>query len=90
MNTNTNVPVKTGFEEPRRPSHPAKIVYDAYRDIDGQWRWRAWARNGKIVANCGEGYKRKIDCVKMVNLLRFTQDLRRYAIFPLFVEGVLQ
>ena len=27
-----------------------------YRDKAGQWRWRMMARNGKIVADSGEGY----------------------------------
>lgn len=75
---------------PKRPRHPAKVVFDAYRDKDGQWRWRAWARNGKIIANCGEGYKRRGDCIKMTNLLRFSQGSCPYAMFPLFIEGVLQ
>jgi hypothetical protein len=31
----------------------------------GQYYWRAKARNGRIVAIGGEGYKRKSTCVKM-------------------------
>ena len=27
------------------------------------WRWRAKARNGKILADSGEGYNRRKDCV---------------------------
>ena len=41
-----------------------KIVY--YRDRKGHWRWRAVARNGRIVAESGEGYKRMRDAVKGV------------------------
>ena len=30
-----------------------------YRDRKGEWRWRLKSANGKIVAESGEGYKRK-------------------------------
>ncbi len=85
------VPSKVHWEvtAPRRPSHYAQVVYDMYRDVDGQWRWRAWARNGKIIANCGEGYKRRADCRKMVDVLRAPGG-PLYKGFPLYVQGVLQ
>lgn len=28
-----------------------------YIDRKGEHRWRLWSRNGRIVAECGEGYK---------------------------------
>ncbi len=28
-----------------------------YKDRAGEWRWRLKARNGRIVADSGEGYK---------------------------------
>ena len=39
-----------------------KVEY--YRDAKGEWRWRMKARNGRIVADGAEGYKRRIDCVR--------------------------
>lgn len=30
-----------------------------YRDRAGEWRWRLQERNGRIVADSGEGYTRK-------------------------------
>lgn len=33
-----------------------------YQDDLGEWRWRVRARNGRVVADSGEGYKRRIDC----------------------------
>lgn len=74
---------------PRRPSHPARVVFDAYRDAAGEWRWRAWARNGKIIADSGESYKRRGDCLRMADLLRATHVVGMPK-YPLFVEGVLQ
>lgn len=33
-----------------------------YRDRKGEWRWRAVSRNGRKVANGGEGYVNKRAC----------------------------
>jgi uncharacterized protein YegP (UPF0339 family) len=41
----------------RRPVGYVKF----YKDKKGEWRWRAFAANGNIVADCGEGYKRRAD-----------------------------
>lgn len=35
---------------------------ETYQDKDGQWRWRAIAVNGNIVADGGEGYHQQSDC----------------------------
>lgn len=32
--------------------------FQIYRDKKNEWRWRAW-RKGRIVAESGEGYKRR-------------------------------
>ena len=32
---------------------------ELYRDAANEYRWRIRARNGRIVADSGEGYKRK-------------------------------
>jgi uncharacterized protein YegP (UPF0339 family) len=44
-----------------------KIVL--FRDKRGQWRFRAVARNHKIIAQ-SEGYTRKANALKAVRLLR--------------------
>lgn len=36
-----------------------------YRDESGEWRWRMLARNGKVVADSAESYKRKGACLRM-------------------------
>jgi uncharacterized protein YegP (UPF0339 family) len=35
-----------------------------YRDDSGEWRWRMLARNGRVLADSGEGYKRPGVCAK--------------------------
>jgi uncharacterized protein YegP (UPF0339 family) len=32
----------------------------------GEWRWRLLAANGRKIATGNEGYKRKIDCLKIL------------------------
>jgi len=35
-----------------------------YKDNEGKWRWRAIAKNGRIVAASHQGYVNKQDCIK--------------------------
>jgi uncharacterized protein YegP (UPF0339 family) len=42
---------------------------ELYRDAKGEWRWRVHAANGRIVADSGEGYKRKDDCAHGLRLV---------------------
>jgi len=37
-----------------------------YRDARREWRWRAVSRNGRIIAEGGEGYKRKLPLLTVV------------------------
>lgn len=41
-------------------------MVEFYIDEKGEHRWRAVAKNGRIVAESGEGYKRKCDATKGV------------------------
>ena len=42
------------------------LIFTIYKDVKGEYRWRA-KRGSKIIANCGEGYKRKESCLKTLN-----------------------
>jgi hypothetical protein len=44
--------------------------YIIYRDTANQWRWRLVAANNRIVANSGEGYWNKSDCLSAVGLVK--------------------
>jgi uncharacterized protein YegP (UPF0339 family) len=37
------------------------MMMQIYQDRAGLWRWRLTARNGRIVAESGEGYARRRD-----------------------------
>ncbi|MFC2075562.1 YegP family protein [candidate division KSB1 bacterium] len=43
--------------------------FEVFRDKKGEYRWRLRARNGRIVADSGEGYKRKSDCLHGIRLV---------------------
>jgi hypothetical protein len=34
-----------------------------YKDNSSEWRWQRKSPNGEIVAESGEGYVRRVDCV---------------------------
>jgi uncharacterized protein YegP (UPF0339 family) len=36
-----------------------------YTDASGEYRWRLLARNGRILADSAESYRRRIDCRRM-------------------------
>ncbi|MGE4074929.1 MAG: YegP family protein [Reyranella sp.] len=55
--------------KPRRPKSRYRYVFEVYRAKDG-WRWRLWARNGRIVAVSGEAYKRAAAAVKQCENLQ--------------------
>lgn len=47
------------------------IVHEVhvYRDLAGEWRWRALAGNHKIIATSGEGYNNRMYCHKVARAL---------------------
>ena len=47
--------------------HPEQFVI--YKDNAGEYRWRLFAKNSKIIADSAEGYKRRSDCVHGARLV---------------------
>lgn len=45
-------------------------TFHLYRDKKGEYRWRLRARNRKIIADSGEGYRHKQSCEHGIELLR--------------------
>lgn len=50
--------------------------YALYRGRDGDWRWRLVARNGRVVADSGEGYRRRRDCLRGIRLVQASGTAR--------------
>lgn len=44
--------------------------FEVYKDAAAEYRWRLRAANGKIVADCGEGYTAKRDCLHGIELVQ--------------------
>ena len=43
---------------------------EIYRDAKREWRWRLRASNGRIVADSGEGYRRRAAVYEAVKRVR--------------------
>lgn len=48
------------------------MKFEVYKTRHKQWRWRLRAKNGKIIANAGESYRRRVDCYAAIFLVRAT------------------
>jgi uncharacterized protein YegP (UPF0339 family) len=46
------------------------MAYYVYKDSSGLWRWRLRAANGKIIADSGEAYFNKSDCLAGIQLVK--------------------
>lgn len=44
----------------------ATLLITLYRDKRSDFRWKLTGRNGRLLAEGGEGYKRRIDAVKII------------------------
>ena len=46
------------------------MAYQVYKDAIGQYRWRLVAANGRRIADSGEGYNNKADCLAAIALVK--------------------
>ncbi|MER9354183.1 DUF1508 domain-containing protein [Mesorhizobium sp. M0025] len=44
--------------------------YYLYKDVAGQYRWTLYAANNLKIANSGEGYWNRSDCLSAINLAK--------------------
>jgi len=54
------------------------MKYSVYKDIQQLWRWRLVAANGKTIADSGESYHNKADCLAGINLVKSTANTPVY------------
>lgn len=47
-----------------------RIHFRVYKDADTEWRWALIAKNSKILADSGESYRRKAECLKAVEKIK--------------------
>ena len=43
------------------------MKFQIFEDVAGEWRWRLITKQGKVLADCGEGYKTKGGCVRALD-----------------------
>jgi uncharacterized protein YegP (UPF0339 family) len=48
----------------------SRRTFQVYEDAEGGWRWRLVAGNGRIIADSGEGYRDKQDCLHGIELVK--------------------
>ncbi|MDT7542787.1 MAG: hypothetical protein QOE33_2691 [Acidobacteriota bacterium] len=46
------------------------MTYFYWQDANKQWRWHLVAANNRIIANSGESYHNKQDCLDAINLVK--------------------
>lgn len=46
------------------------MAYYIYKDRASEWRWRLKAENGNIIADSGEGYRNRQDCLAGIQLVQ--------------------
>jgi uncharacterized protein YegP (UPF0339 family) len=46
------------------------LAYYVYKDRAGQWRWFLMAANNRKLADSGEGYHNKSDCLSAIALVK--------------------
>jgi uncharacterized protein YegP (UPF0339 family) len=46
------------------------MQYRMYKDTAGQWRWRLLAANNRVIADSGESYWNKADCLSAIGLVK--------------------
>ena len=57
--------------------HPAaRRAFQVYEDAAGEWRWRLVAGNDEVIADSGEGYRDKRDCLHGIELVKDSKDAR--------------
>jgi len=52
-----------------------------YRDAAGEYRWRRIADNGNVIADSGEGYRHKRECLEMAKA-NFPEDPFDWTLLP--------
>jgi uncharacterized protein len=50
------------------------VTYVVYEDASKEWRWQLRAGNNRIIADSGEGYHNKQDCLHAITLVKGSKD----------------
>ena len=53
---------------------PEGPTYSIFQDASKEWRWQLSAANHRIIADSGEGYHNKQDCLHAISLVKDSKD----------------
>lgn len=56
------------------------MKYYIYKDTRSQWRWRLNADNGRVIADSGESYYNRQDCLNAITLVKSSTSSPVYEI----------
>jgi uncharacterized protein YegP (UPF0339 family) len=48
--------------------------YWMYKDSAGEWRWTYEASNARTIAVSSEGYNRRVDCERSIQIMKESRD----------------
>ncbi len=54
--------------------------FHVYADTAGYWRWRLLAANNRTIADSGEGYFNKADCLSAIELVKSVYNAPVYEV----------
>lgn len=57
-----------------RAGKSARLCFQVFKSRSG-WRWRMWARNGRLIAESGESYEKRVTVDRMVRVVRGDRDI---------------
>jgi uncharacterized protein YegP (UPF0339 family) len=63
-----------------KPRKEARVAYYIYKDNQNLWRWRLRAANNRTIADSGESYYNKQDCLAAINLVKSSGNAPVYEI----------
>jgi uncharacterized protein len=55
-------------------NEPEGSAYLVYKDAASEWRWQLRAANHRIIADSGEGYHNKQDCLDAIALVKDSKN----------------
>jgi uncharacterized protein YegP (UPF0339 family) len=50
------------------------MQYVVYKDSVNRWRWHLLAANNEILADSGQGYENKSDCLKAIAFVKSSSN----------------
>lgn len=72
--TSTPSASPTATASPSPSPKPTNVSYTVYKDAGGRWRWRLVAANNRIIADSGESYHNRQDCLAAIELIKNSKD----------------